>query len=116
MRNGGFVAPCLTRMREDAPQRQHDLQEVFNAVRWIMRTGAPWRMLLTDFPAWEAVYQQTQRWIRAGVFEAMVHDLGTRRPKRLRMGFTWRWSRCPTPSAASCCCRAGGWSNAVSPW
>jgi transposase len=24
---------------------------------------------------WEAVYQQTQRWISAGVFEAMVHDL-----------------------------------------
>jgi hypothetical protein len=23
----------------------------------------------------EAVYQQTQRWLRAGVFEAMVHDL-----------------------------------------
>jgi len=32
-------------------------------------------MLPHDFPPWEAVYQQTQRWIDAGVFEAMVHDL-----------------------------------------
>jgi len=24
---------------------------------------------------WEAVYQQTQRWLRAGVFETIVHDL-----------------------------------------
>ena len=28
-----------------------------------------------DLPPWEALYQQTQRWIRAGVFEEMVHDL-----------------------------------------
>ncbi|KAG0189554.1 hypothetical protein DFQ28_003275 [Apophysomyces sp. BC1034] len=32
-------------------------------------------MLANDLPPWEAVYQQTQRWIRAGCFEAMVHDL-----------------------------------------
>ena len=28
-----------------------------------------------DLPPWEAVYQQTRRWISAGVFEGMVHDL-----------------------------------------
>lgn len=28
-----------------------------------------------DLPPWEAVYQQTRRWLVAGVFEAMVHDL-----------------------------------------
>jgi transposase len=32
-------------------------------------------MLPHDFPRWEAVYQQTQRWLRAGCFEAMAHDL-----------------------------------------
>jgi len=26
-------------------------------------------------PPWSAVYQQTQRWLRAQVFETMVHDL-----------------------------------------
>ena len=40
-----------------------------------MRTGAQWRMLPHDFPRWEAVYQQTQRWLRAGCFEALAHDL-----------------------------------------
>jgi transposase len=43
-----FVAPYLTLMTEDAPQRRHDLREVFNAVRWIVRTGAPWRYLPTN--------------------------------------------------------------------
>ena len=70
-----FVAPYLALIREDAAQRTHDLREVFNALRWIVRAGASWRMLPHDLPPWEAVYQQTQRWLAAGVFEAMVHDL-----------------------------------------
>src|SRR5438105_2142580 len=72
-----FVAPYLTLMTPTAPQRTHDLREVFNALRWIVRAGAPWRLLPNDFPRWEAVYQQTQRWLAAGSFEAIVHDLRT---------------------------------------
>lgn len=70
-----FVAPYLTLMSEEAPQRDHSLREVFNGLRWIVRAGAPWRMLPNDLPPWYTVYQQTQRWIAAGVFEAIVHDL-----------------------------------------
>lgn len=70
-----FVAPYLTLMKEDAPQRDHDLREVFNTLRWIVRTGSPWRYLPHDFPPYDAVFQQTQRWIRAGCFEALVADL-----------------------------------------
>jgi transposase len=32
-------------------------------------------MMPNDLPPWYTVYQQTQRWLAAGVFEAMVHDL-----------------------------------------
>lgn len=71
-----LVAPYVTLMTEAAPQREYPLREVFNAVRWIVRTGASWRMLPHDLPPWEAVYQQTQRWLRAGVFAAIVEDLG----------------------------------------
>ena len=70
-----FALPYLSLMRSDAPQREHDLREVFNALRWIVRTGSPWRYLPGDFPPWAAVYQQGQRWLAAGVFEAMTHDL-----------------------------------------
>jgi transposase len=70
-----FVSPYLVLMHEAAPQRTHDLRDVFNGLRWIVRTGAPWRMLPHDLPPWAAVYQQTQRWMRAGVFETIVHDL-----------------------------------------
>jgi transposase len=70
-----FVAPYLALLREDAPQRYYDLREVLNGLRWIVRTGSAWRFMPHDLPPWEAVYQQTQRWIRAGVFEEMIHDL-----------------------------------------
>ncbi len=70
-----FVAPYLTLMTPDAPQRRHDPREVYNALRWIVRTGSPWRYLPGDLPPWAAVHQQAQRWIAAGCFEDMVHDL-----------------------------------------
>lgn len=87
-----FVAPYLTLMKEDAPQREHSLREVFNGARWIVRTGAQWRMMPNDLPPWHTVYQQTQRWIKAGVFEAMVNDL--------RMLLREIAGRAPHPTAA----------------
>jgi len=70
-----FAEPYLALMTQDAPQREHSLREVFNALRWLVRAGAPWRLLPNDFPPWEAVYQQTRRWLEAGCFEHMVSDL-----------------------------------------
>jgi len=70
-----FSAPYLTLMEEDAPQREHSLRTVFNAVRYMVRAGCPWRMIPNDLPPWSTVYQQAQRWIAAGSFEAMAHDL-----------------------------------------
>ena len=32
-------------------------------------------MMPNDFPPWEAVYQQTRRWLKSDCFEAMVSDL-----------------------------------------
>ena len=87
-----FVAPYLTLMTPEAPQRRYDLREVFNALRWIVRTGARWRMLPTNFPPWEAVYQQAQRWLAAGCFAAMVHDL--------RAILRWAEGRADDPTAA----------------
>jgi transposase len=87
-----FVAPYLTLCREDAPQREHALRAVFNGLRYIVRTGNQWRFMPGDLPPWTAVYQQTQRWMRAGVFEMMVEDvrsllreLAGRRPKPTAM-------------------------------
>ncbi len=70
-----FVAPYLTLLPEDAGQRHYELREVFNGLRWMVRTGATWHMMPHDLPPWYIVYQQTQRWLEAGCFEAIVDDL-----------------------------------------
>lgn len=87
-----FVAPYLTLMTEDAPQRRYPLRELFNALRWLVKTGAHWRMIPHDLPPWPAVYQQMRRWLAAGVFAAIIQDL--RVLVRLAAG------RQPQPTAA----------------
>jgi transposase len=71
----GFCAPYLMLMKEDAAQRDYSLREVFNAMRYMVRAGCPWRMIPNDLPPWYTVHQQARRWIKAGCFEAMAHDL-----------------------------------------
>ena len=70
-----FCAPYLTLMEPGAPQREHCLRGVFNALRYLVKTGCQWRYLPADFPPYYTVYEQTARWVKAGVFEAMAHDL-----------------------------------------
>ena len=70
-----FCAPYLTLMKEEAPQRSYPLRVLFNGLRYMVRAGCPWRMLPHDLPPWQAIQQQTLRWIAAGVFEDMAADL-----------------------------------------
>jgi transposase len=87
-----FVAPYLALMNPFAPQRTYCLREVFNGLRYVVKTGCPWRDLPHDLPPWDAVYHQAQRWIKAGLFERLVQDL--RELLRLQAG------RPPPPTAA----------------
>ena len=87
-----LAAPYLTLLPADAGQRRHELRASYDALRWIVRTGAAWRLLPGDFPPWHAVYDQARRWLAAGCFEAMTHD--PRAVLRLAAG------RAPEPSAA----------------
>lgn len=69
------MVPYLTLLPEDARQRTHKLREVFNGLHYLVRYGVAWRAMPNDLPPWHAVYDQAQRWLRAGCFEAIVHDL-----------------------------------------
>ena len=85
-----LVAPYLCLLPESAEQRHHPLREVFNGLRYLVRYGVAWRAMPNDLPPgtaspffppgdrlrrWHAVYEQAQRWLRAGCFEMLVHDL-----------------------------------------
>ena len=87
-----FAASYVTLMTEDAPQRNYELREVFNALRYLMRSGCTWRLLPHDFPPYYVVHSQLQRWLKAGVFETMIHDL--------RIFLRWADERKAQPTAA----------------
>jgi transposase len=87
-----FVAPYLCLLPEDAGQRVYNLRDVLDGLRWIVRSGSPWRYLPKDFPPWEMVYQQSRRWLAAGGFEAIIHDL--------RAVLRFAAGRDPEPTAA----------------
>jgi transposase len=53
-----LVAPYLRLLPDEAGQREHSLREVFNGLRDIIKTGAPWRWMPNDLPPWAAVYQR----------------------------------------------------------
>src|SRR5690349_5887080 len=71
---GACVAPYLTLIPPDGLQRTDALRAVFAAVRWVVRTGAPWRDLPGDLPPWPAVSQPARRWMEAGCCERRVPD------------------------------------------
>ena len=70
-----LVTPYITLMTETAPQRDCPMRELLNALRYLVRYGIAWRAMPNDLPPWSAVYQQTQRWLAAGCFEALAQDL-----------------------------------------
>ncbi len=56
---------------------RHAKRDIVNAILYINKTGAQWRMLPKSFPPWQTVYDHYSIWNRRGVWEAAVDDLNT---------------------------------------
>ena len=49
------MAPYFALLPEDAGPREHSLREVLNGLRYVIRSGCPWRLMPHDLPPRAAV-------------------------------------------------------------
>jgi transposase len=59
----------------DAGATAKDNRLFMDAIRWIAKTGAPWRDLPERFGKWNSVFQRFNRWCKTGVFQAIMDKL-----------------------------------------
>lgn len=70
-----------------------DLRAVLNAILYLLKTGAQWRLLPKTFPKWQTVYHHFRRWSRGDRFARLNGQLR----KKVRQAAGKR----PQPTAAS---------------
>ena len=46
-----------------------------NAVLWILRTGAPWRVLPPDYGDWKNTHRRYSRWRDRGVWQKLLDEV-----------------------------------------
>jgi len=52
-----------------------DNRQVVNAIRWVLKTGAPWRDLPEHYPKWKTVHSRFSRWTQRGVWALVLAEL-----------------------------------------
>jgi putative transposase len=62
----------------------HAKRDIVNAILYLSKTGAQWRMLPKSFPPWKTVYDHYSNWNRRGVWEAAIDELNTVHRKKTR--------------------------------
>lgn len=70
-----LIAPMIPPPRPGGRPHNTDMREVFNAVRYVLRTGCQWRQLPKCFPPRSTVYNYFWEWTRYGVLDRIHHAL-----------------------------------------
>jgi putative transposase len=87
-----LIKPFLRQSPGPGRPRTVDLRAIVNAIFYINRTGAQWRMLPKDFPFWSHAYYYFRKWSRDGTWRRINDALR----EKVRIGS----AKLATPSAA----------------
>ena len=70
-----IIGPMIPTASSGGRRRETDMREVFNAIRYIERTGCQWRQLPKGFPPFTTVYRYFWDWSRYGVLDRIHQAL-----------------------------------------
>ena len=70
-----IIEPMIPPARPGGRKRETNMREVFNAIRYVDRTGCQWRLLPKDFPPFTTVYNYFWEWTRYGVLDRIHQTL-----------------------------------------
>ena len=62
--------------------RWRDHRLLFNAVVWVLSTGAPWRDLPERYGPWQTAWRRFDRWTHEGLWDTALDRLRVRRDGR----------------------------------
>ena len=66
------LRPLLPPQKPRTGRPAKDHRTVLNAILWLLRTGAPWRDLPSQYGPWQTAAIRFYRWRRAGVWESVL--------------------------------------------
>lgn len=64
------------------------VREMFDAIMWIVCSGAPWRDLPVHYPPWKSVYHRFRYYQKHGILERVVEALMQKASKNRRVQLT----------------------------
>lgn len=59
----------------DDRKRKYDLNIIWNAILYLVKTGCQWRLLPSSFPKWQLVYYYYSKWSNLEVFDLLLSKL-----------------------------------------
>jgi transposase len=68
------LKPLLPAHQKEGRPRADD-RRIVNGIRWILRTGAPWRDLPERYGSWNTVYSRFYRWQKARHWDQILEAL-----------------------------------------
>lgn len=56
-------------------RRPRNRRVILDAIFWVLRTGAPWRDIPTEYGPWSTAWNFFDAWTKDGTFDAMLQRL-----------------------------------------